>query len=55
VKKQNDTLPPNEASRWFGNKPLFNPGYGNDWFDYASQYSYSSEVCVQVATGKAAP
>ncbi|KAI8052861.1 hypothetical protein BDF22DRAFT_733779 [Syncephalis plumigaleata] len=47
--KPSDTLPPNEASRWLGNKPLFNPGYGNDWFDYASQYNYSPNVRAQVA------
>ncbi|KAI9595586.1 hypothetical protein BDF19DRAFT_495993 [Syncephalis fuscata] len=53
--KQGDALPPNEASRWLGNKPLFNPGYGNDWFDYASQYNYPKQVRDQVAAGTIAP
>ncbi|RKP24429.1 hypothetical protein SYNPS1DRAFT_29812 [Syncephalis pseudoplumigaleata] len=53
--KPGDKLPPNEASRWLGNKPLFNPGYGNDWFDYASQYTYSAKFKADVAAGRVAP
>ncbi|RKP09319.1 hypothetical protein THASP1DRAFT_22834 [Thamnocephalis sphaerospora] len=50
-----NALPPNEAARWIGNTPRFNPGYGNVWYDYAKDYSYTDEFRQQVAAGTVAP
>jgi hypothetical protein len=50
-----DELPPSEAARWLANMPRFNPGYGNNWYDFANDYQYSEEFREQVASGQVAP